>query len=88
MDDGGGIGGVPCCIAVVINDIGGGVLLMLLFEQTTERDSIGCASGSCNDIGSLCNLHDDDDDDDDDMAMASYITEYIQYQLQYSCSRV
>jgi len=72
MDDGGsiGIGSVPCFIAVVINDIGGGVLLMLLFEQTTERDSVGCANGSCNDVGGLCNLH--DDDDDGDMAMTSY----------------
>ena len=42
--------------------IGGGVLIMLLMlvEQTTKRDSIGSANGCCNDDGSLCNLHDDD----------------------------
>ena len=66
MDDGGSIGGVPCCIAVIINDdIGGGGVLMLLmlFEQTTERDCIDSANGSCNDEGGLCNLHDDDNGD-------------------------
>ena len=61
MDDG-GIGGAPCFVAVIVNDIGGGVLIMLLMlvEQTTKRDSIGSANGCCNDDGSLCNLHDDD----------------------------
>ena len=61
MNDG-GIGGAPCFVAVIVNDIGGGVLIMLLMlvEQTTKRDSIGSANGCCNDDGSLCNLHDDD----------------------------
>ena len=62
MDDGGIGGCVPCFIAVIVNDIGGGVLLLMLVEQTTKRDSIGSANGCCNDDGSLCNLHDDDGD--------------------------